>query len=70
MKKFFLILCTVFLALGTLLPLAAYRLTLAVLSRETPPVPDSQAVSPAVPASKAAPPAGITFWVPLPLKCR
>ena len=57
MKKFFLILCTVFLTLGTLLPLAAYRLTLAVLSREASPVPASQAVSPAVSASKAALPA-------------
>ena len=57
MKKFFLILCTVFLALGTLLPLAAYRLTLAVLSQEASSVPASQAVSPAAPASKAALPA-------------
>ena len=55
MKKFFLLLCAVLLVLGTILPLAAYRLTLAVLGRERTDVPDLPAASSAVPAPKPSP---------------
>lgn len=50
MKNFFLLLCAVLLVLGTVLPLAAYRLTLAVLGREQTVVPDLPAASSAVSA--------------------
>lgn len=55
MKKFFLMLCAVLLVLGTALPLAAYRLTLAVLGRENAVVPASPAASSAIPAPEPAP---------------
>lgn len=55
MKKLFLLLCAVMLVLGTVLPLAAYRLTLAVLGREAAdPAPAPQA-DPAVSEPERAP---------------
>ena len=55
MKKAFLLLCALLLALGSALPLAGYRLARAVLSRRAavPPAPASStsAVSEAAPAA-------------------
>ena len=55
MKKAFLLLCALLLALGSALPLAGYRLARAVLSRraDVPPAPASStsAVSEAAPAA-------------------
>ena len=57
MKKFFLLLCAVLLVLGTALPLASYRLTLAVIGRKETvpePAPDSSDTAPdALPAEPA-----------------
>ena len=53
MKKAFLLLCALLLALGSALPLAGYRLARAVLSRraDVPPAPASSTSA----ASEAAP---------------
>ena len=56
MKKLFLLLCAVLLVLGTALPLAAYRLTLAVIGQETvpEPAPVSSGSTPDTPSAEPA----------------
>ena len=56
MKKFFLLLCAVLLVLGSALPLAAYRLTLVILSRADPvPAASLSSVSASPAASEPSP---------------
>ncbi len=56
MKKFFLLLCAVLLVLGSALPLASYRLALAVLGRKGPTsaVPESTAPPSSAPKQTSA----------------
>ena len=56
MKKLFLLLCAVLLVLGTALPLAAYRLTLAVIGQEAvpEPAPVSSGSTPDTPSAEPA----------------
>jgi len=62
MKKFFLLLCAVVLVLGSVLPLAVYRLTLAVLSPEQI-SPSSVEAAPSGPSSEPRPDADAdTFY--------
>ena len=72
MKKLFLLIFAVLLVLGSALPLAAYRVTRAVLGH-TEPLPAASS-APELPASQpnALPSAdaGNTFWGLSPPKCR